>query len=187
MRERGFQRMRHLERPGLGKVYAMQGKGFFDGVKSLFGRASKTLLKSAKPIAKSLLKELAPVALTTVTSKAGEALAKQGVPDSLINAGSQLAQRGAQTLQKRLDAPALSESQKQVKNFISNNSQSLLADLIARKGSGVRGLGVRPLGGGVRGLGVRPLGGGVRGLGVRPLGGKGVTLQEAPTIYDVPR
>lgn len=138
---------------GRGKCCQTIGHGFFSNVGNFLRKTGRTLLGQAKTILPVVAKELAPTLLTTASAKLAERATKAGVPDSVINLGSQLAQTTAQNIQKsgKSSGEALSNDQQKVSKFITDKSADLLGSLLARAES--RGSGVRNLGGGVRNLG----------------------------------
>lgn len=163
------------------KMYVLRGHGFmsnlFSGLKSVGKAFGKSIISSAPKVLTSVAKEVAPIALTYGASKLGELAAKKGVPDELINLGANLAQAGAKKISNIKTDEKLTGNEKMVKDFVTNQSQNLLANILSQ-GSGVRGLGVRNIGGnGV--YNVSHVGNGVRGLGVR---GLGIEAMEAPRI-----
>ena len=163
--------------PGRAKVYEIQGRGMFSGLRKLARRTGKTFLKGSKYIGKQavrqakllapvIAKNLAPELITLGANKLAEKAAQKGAPDFAVNLGTSLAQQGANKI-KNSEGPKLSKNQKLVSDFISGKSADLLGDLLSRQGSGVRNFG-----GNVRGF----------GSGVRNFGGKGLTQVEAPSI-----
>lgn len=163
--------------PGRAKIYEVQGRGMFSGLRKLARRTGKTFLKGSKYIGKQavrqakllapvIAKDLAPELVTLGANKLAEKAAQKGAPDFAVNLGTSLAQQGARKIRDS-EGPKLSKNQKLVSDFISGKSADLLGDLLSRQGSGVRGFS----GGSVRGFG-----GSVRGFG------KGLTQVEAPTI-----
>jgi hypothetical protein len=137
----------------------MTGNGFFSNVGSFLKKTGRSLLGQAKSILPAVAKELAPTLITAASAKLGEQASKAGVPDAVINLGNQLAQSGAQKLQKSAttNTKGLSESQRNVSNFITDKSADLLGSLLSRaEGRGVRGF---------------------SGQGVRGFDGKGLTVE----------
>lgn len=145
---------------GRGKCCKQIGTGFFGSVNKFLQKTGRTLLGQARTILPVVAKELAPTLITSASAKLAEQATKAGVPDQVVNLGSQLAQRGAQNLQKSATSgsKSLSDDQRKVSNFITDKSADLLGSLLSRaqsKGSGVKNLGqgVKNLGQGVRNLG----------------------------------
>jgi hypothetical protein len=144
--------MRSSSMQGRGKCCKMTGHGFFSNVGNFLKKTGRSLLGQAKVILPAVAKELAPTLLATASAKLGEQASKAGVPDAVVNLGNQLAQSGAQKLQKSATAntKGLTESQRNVSNFITDKSADLLGSLLSRAEN--RGSGVMNLGRGVRGF-----------------------------------
>lgn len=138
-------------------------------------KAWAKLKKIATPIAKSTgkallasAKDVGPQVLGMASSRALEELSKQkGVPDSVVNALSSGSQKGLAALDSHLKKGAKDDKptayEKGVADFVSNQSQKILANLM-------KGQGVARLGSGVARLG---------GSGTRRLG-QGLQIEEAP-------
>lgn len=132
------------------------GHGFFSNVGKFLNKTGRVILGQAKKVLPVVAKELAPTLITSASAKISEQALKAGVPDAVINLGNQLAQQGAQSIQKsaKESTQGLSDNQKRVSNFITDKSADLLGSLLSRaesKGSGVRlfsqGRGVKNFGG----------------------------------------
>jgi hypothetical protein len=140
---------------GGGKCYVVHGGGFntrfLKALAKNAGRnilgAFKSLAPKIKEIAPSVVRNVAPQLITAAASLAGERAAKKGLPDSFVNYGAELAQKGAQRVsQYNLEAEKkqpLSKTQKLVSDFVSDKSSDLLGSLLmkATQGNGVRNLG----------------------------------------------
>jgi len=137
---------------GKKKGYQLKGDGFFSDFKKFARNSGKFLLNNSQIIGQDVLRSLGPQVLSLLASKAGEHASKAGAPDFLVNKASELAQKGVQKLSQESD-PGLSKNQRLVSQFVSNNSQNILNDIMKRTGNGSSGSGARLLGTGSRLLG----------------------------------
>lgn len=127
------------------------GDGFMDDAKRLAKRSSHLLVRHGKIIGKDVLRSLGPHVLSFLASKGAEHASKAGVPDFIVNEASKLVQHGAQKLAEP-KGEKLSKNQRLVSNFVNNQSQDILNQILKRSGNGVGG-GARLLGTGARLLG----------------------------------
>lgn len=117
------------------------GRGVFSNLGALLKKTGRSLLNSGKKVLPSVIKQVAPTLLTVATANLSEKASRAGVPDSIINLGNQLAQRGARDLAKDPNK-GLNKTETAVSSFLSDKSADILSKLI----SGDKGSGLRPLG-----------------------------------------
>lgn len=137
-------------------AYTVSGSGFFSNAFASLKKFATPLLKSTGKALLSSAKQLAPTLANTAVNMGLQKLAESGkVSDSTVNTLSGLSQAGTKALDKVLNtpdpkAPKATGFESNVSNFVNENSQKLLANLMAgKKGSGSRavGSGSRRLGG----------------------------------------
>lgn len=157
-RGRGLRRTHAFVDGGLDKKgYEMHGEGVLNDLGQYLKSGVTRGFKSGKKLLPGLVKHLAPSILAYGSSQLAKAAAERGAPDMAVNAISSLGQKAAQHVASSKKGPKLSSQQEVVSNFINNQSEKLLHDLLAKRGAGLKakqaGSGVRNFGEGVRNFG----------------------------------
>lgn len=147
---------------GSGVVYSKpayrSGSGWLQKAWAKIKSIASPYVKSTGKALLASAKDLGPQVLGMASSRALEELSKQkGVPDGLVNALSTGSQKGLAALDASLKKGAKDDKptayEKGVADFVSGQSQKILANLMKGQGVARLGSGVARLGSGTKRLG----------------------------------
>jgi hypothetical protein len=127
----------------------VSGDGIWDDFKRYANKSGAFLSRNAKAIAPEIVRALAPHLLSIAAAKGAEAASRAGVPDSIVNTTSKIAQKQAQDLSKKKPSASLTQNQKLVSSFLTNTGDEVLASMLRGRGVKTYGQGVKTYGQGL--------------------------------------